>query len=188
MAMYGSKAAVGDTAADEAFVASLALLRAPAKGTIRLLDRGDYYSAHGPDALYLATEVFNTRTVLKTQLNLPYLTLTPTIAQSFLRDALTVKQLRVEIYATPSGTPNKWFLDKVASPGNLQQLEQLLFANHNLLASPVILALFLSVKDGVKNVGVCFADTSAMRMGVSEFVDNDLFSNTEVRYNPSHAS
>lgn len=49
-----------------------------------------------------------------------------------------------------------------------------------MLAAPVILALKLSVKDNVKTVGVAFADTSRQDMGVSEFVDNDLFSNTEV--------
>ena len=37
---------------------------------------------------------------------------------------------------------------------------------------------------GVKNklVGVAFADTSARMIGVSEFVDNDLFSNIEASF------
>lgn len=51
-----------------------------------------------------------------------------------------------------------------------------------MLAAPVILALKLVVGEGgVKTVGFAFADTSLQEMGVSEFVDNDLFSNTEVR-------
>ena len=43
----------------------------------------------------------------------------------------------------------------------------------------------VQVKDGVKTVGVAYADTSAREMGVAEFVDNDLFSNTEVRFGGS---
>lgn len=65
--------------------------------------------------------------------------------------------------------------------GNLGSVEELLFAHTDMLAAPVILALKLVVKDNVKTVGVAFADTSLREMGVSEFVDNDLFSNTEVR-------
>lgn len=36
-------------------------------------------------------------------------------------------------------------------------------------------------KDKSKAVGVAFADTSERTLGVADFVDNDLFSNTEVR-------
>jgi DNA mismatch repair protein MSH2 len=39
-----------------------------------------------------------------------------------------------------------------------------------------------------KNVGVAFADTSTRQLGISDFVDNDLFSNTEVcnaNFNPA---
>ena len=33
-----------------------------------------------------------------------------------------------------------------------------------------------------KIVGVAFADTSVRELGVSDFVDNELFSNTEVKF------
>jgi DNA mismatch repair protein MSH2 len=35
-------------------------------------------------------------------------------------------------------------------------------------------------KAKTKSVGIAFADTSKRQLGVSDFVDNDLFSNTEV--------
>lgn len=35
-------------------------------------------------------------------------------------------------------------------------------------------------KAKLKTVGVAFADTSVRQLGVADFVDNDLFSNTEV--------
>lgn len=55
-----------------------------------------------------------------------------------------------------------------------------MFANTDVLAAPVIMSVLVKVKEGVKNVGVAFGDTSERMMGVSEFVDNDLFSNLEV--------
>lgn len=110
--------------------------------------------------------------------------LSQAVAQAFLRDALTTKQLRVEIWEPEGGGvgrgATKWALAKSASPGNLTAVENLLFTNTDLLAAPVIVALKLQVKDNVKTVGIAFADTSMQEMGVSEYVDNELFANTEV--------
>jgi DNA mismatch repair protein MSH2 len=44
----------------------------------------------------------------------------------------------------------------------------------------MILAIKVSAKAGeARNVGVCFADASVRELGVSEFLDNDLYSNFE---------
>lgn len=67
-----------------------------------------------------------------------------------------------------------------ASPGNLQQVEDLLFSSSDMLASPIVLALCLVNVDGVRTVGAAFADASSRTLGVAEFADNDLFSNVEV--------
>ena len=177
-------------------------------GTVRLFDRGvrlstyttilcsslhapvqDFFSAYGEDAFFVATHHYKTQSVIKylgratsTSKGLPYCSLSPAVAQGFLRDALTTKQLRIEIYESDGGKATyKWKLGKSASPGNLADVEELLFAHTDMLAAPVILALKVAVKDGVKTVGIAYADTSMRDMGVSEFVDNELFSNTEVR-------
>ena len=89
-------------------------------GTIRLFDRGDYYSAHGPDALYIAAHVYHTNTVLKYlghagRGGLPSVTLSTNSAKTFLRDALTARQLKVEIYVPEAGQgkrATKFKLDK----------------------------------------------------------------------------
>jgi hypothetical protein len=172
-------------------------LQTPA-GTVRLFDRSDFYCAYGSDALYVATHHFNTQTVIKTlgtvnekhPNGLPAVTLSHAVAQTFLRDALTTKQLRIEIWEAENGAgggkgTTKWKLGKSASPGNLSAVEDLLFTYTDLLSAPMILALKLHVKDNIKTVGVAFADTSLQEMGVSEYVDTDLFSNTEVRCVPS---
>ncbi|KAM0786928.1 hypothetical protein ACM66B_002350 [Microbotryomycetes sp. NB124-2] len=184
---YGESKNAGD-AADESFCTIVRKLEPTPPGTVRLFDRGDFFSAFGPDAYFVATHHFKTQTVIKKlgkitsqhPDGLPAVTLSKAVAQSFLRDALTTKQLRIEIFEqSGSKSSGKWTLGKSASPGNLGSVEELLFAHSDMLAAPVILSLKLQVKDNVKTVGVAFADTSMQRIGVAEFVDNDLFSNTE---------
>jgi DNA mismatch repair protein MSH2 len=63
--------------------------------------------------------------------------------------------------------------------GNLQDVEDLL-GNMDLTASPVVLAVKLQVKGDQKVIGVAFADASVREIGVSEFIDNDVYSNFEV--------
>lgn len=65
-----------------------------------------------------------------------------------------------------------------ASPGNLQDIEDEL--GGQLDTAPIILAIKVSAKASeARNVGVCFADASVRELGVSEFLDNDLYSNFE---------
>lgn len=103
-------------AADPGFVAFFSRLpkKSPADdGLVRLFDRNDFYSVHGPDALYVATHVFRTNSVLKylgaggKTAGLPSVILSSTLGHAFLREALTVKQLRVEIWVPAPGQGRK---------------------------------------------------------------------------------
>jgi hypothetical protein len=75
-----------------------------------------------------------------------------------------------------------------ASPGNLQAVEDLLFVNTDMTSAPIVMAIKIAstsapqgaAKAKTKAIGVAFADTSLRELGVSDFPDNDLFSNTEV--------
>jgi DNA mismatch repair protein MSH2 len=172
-------------------------------GTVRLFFRQEFYSVYGQDALYVANHVFRTNSVLKylglggKAAGLPTVTLKISVAQSFLRDALTAKQLRVEIWVPEPGQGKKaakFKLDKEASPGNLQTVEDLLFGDSDILSAPVVMAIKvanspsgLSSKAKSKAVGIAFADASVRELGVADFVDNDLFSNTEVHDLASNA-
>jgi DNA mismatch repair protein MSH2 len=66
--------------------------------------------------------------------------------------------------------------------GNLQDVEDLL-GNMDLTTSPVVLAVKLQIKGDQKIIGVAFADASIREIGVSEFIDNDVYSNFEVLTN-----
>jgi DNA mismatch repair protein MSH2 len=71
-----------------------------------------------------------------------------------------------------------WVIGKQASPGNLQDVEEELGGQMEM--APIILAIKVSAKASeTRTVGVCFADASVRELGVSEFPDNDLYSNFE---------
>jgi DNA mismatch repair protein MSH2 len=100
-----------------------------------------------------------------------------TVFRNLLRDALFRLGKRVEIWES-TGSKGQWKCTKQASPGNLQDVEDEL--GGNIEAAPIILAVKVSAKASeARNVGVCFADASVRELGVSEFLDNDLYSNFE---------
>ncbi|PNS20577.1 DNA mismatch repair protein msh-2 [Sphaceloma murrayae] len=146
---------------------------------IRIFNRSDYYTAHGNDAAFIARTVYKTTSVLRQlgrEPGLASVTLSITVFRNFLREALFRLGKRVEIYETAGR--NNWKVAKTASPGNLQDIEDELGGAVD--SAPIILAVKVSAKASeARNVGVCFADASVRELGVSEFVDNDIYSNFE---------
>ena len=95
-------------------------------GTVRLFDRGEYYTCHGDDAKFIAQDIYRTDSVIKLlgaksdnrskdSEGLPSVTLNPAIARNFLREALTQKQLGVEIWIVDKRSPSGWKLGKRVS-------------------------------------------------------------------------
>lgn len=144
----------------------------------------------------VADHVYHTKTVLKylgTQkhdkngepLGLPSTTMSKAVAIPFLRDCVTIRQMRVEVYEIPSSSSSsssRWQLSKSGSPGNLSGIEDLLFGGETeILEAPILMSLTFKVSpDGIKNVGICYCDSIERKLGVLEYVDNDIWSNTEV--------
>ncbi|KAJ3316451.1 MutS-like protein, partial [Blyttiomyces sp. JEL0837] len=157
--------------------------------TVRLFERagGDYYTAHGDDALFVAETVFKTSSVIKywggdaKSGGIPYCSISKLNAIALMRDLLLVKQKRVEIWENEGRKNQSFKCVKKASPGNLHNLEELIFANSNQVSSaPVILAVKPGTKNEQKVVGIAYTDATTMhRIGVSEFLDNDTFTNFE---------
>ncbi len=50
-----------------------------------------------------------------------------------------------------------------------------------MIVSPMIIAFKIKQQDGVLHVGAAFADAANREIGVAEYPENELFSNTEVR-------
>lgn len=61
-----------------------------------------------------------------------------------------------------------------------------MFSNIDNLSSPLVMAIKLVLANGgtTRIVGVAFADASSRKLGVSEFLDDEMFSNLEVRVIP----
>lgn len=154
-------------------------LTAKPDDTVRIFDRGDFYTAHGDDAVFIARTVYRTTSVLRQlgrEPGLESVTLSVTVFRNFLREALFRLGKRVEIWES-TGRSN-WKITKQASPGNLQDVEEDL--GGQLDSAPIILAIKITAKASeARHVGVCFADASVRELGVSEFLDNDLYSNFE---------
>ncbi|KAL8915478.1 MAG: hypothetical protein Q9171_000042 [Xanthocarpia ochracea] len=162
------------------FIRFFRALPAKDEETVRIFDRGDWYTAHGDDAAFIARTVYKTTSVLrqlgKADTGLPSVTMTITVFRNFLRDTLFRLGKRVEIWE--SSGRMQWKVTKQASPGNLQDVEDDLGGHVD--SAPIILAVKISAKASeARNVGVCFADASIRELGVSEFLDNDLYSNFE---------
>lgn len=58
-------------------------------------------------------------------------------------------------------------------------MEDLLFSQADMTASPIVLAVKVQAGGDNRTVGVCFADATMRELGISEFIDNDLYSNFE---------
>lgn len=116
---------------------------------------------------------------------LPSVTISMALTKAFLREALTTKQMRVEIYEPLEGQGGRkintaWKISKEASPGNIGQLEDLLFDKDDLVSNAVSMAIRVTMKDGVRTVGCAFVDVQEKTVGVSQFDETENFSNTEV--------
>lgn len=93
--------------------------------------------------------------------------------ENFAREVLLVKHYCIEIY---TGSKSDWSIQYQASPGNLTQVEDLIFGSTDITSQVGILAF----KIGTENqVGCSYIDTYARKFLVAQFADNDAFSNLE---------
>lgn len=69
-----------------------------------------------------------------------YISLSKGNFEILLRELLLVKNYRVEVYSTRSGT-NDWAVEYKGSPGNLIQFENLLYNNTEMVVSSSLIAV-----------------------------------------------
>jgi DNA mismatch repair protein MSH2 len=148
---------------------------------IRFFERpNDNYSVHGKDAEFVAEHLFKTSKVLKYfgSKTTPSCSISKPTALVFLRELLTIMGYRVEIWEM---VDRQFVLSKQASPGNLLEVEDLLFENSDGAGSlPIVAAVNIETRGDQTVVGVAFTDASSgMDIIVSEFIDNETFSNLE---------
>lgn len=164
-----------------------------------------YYTIFDEDAVLAAETVYSTHSVLKSspliahpknldrKVSIQYLPLSEQTFSSLLQNLILDRNYKVEIYEIANDKNSDWKLLKSASPGHLIEIEDLLFANSSndndaadsnssleLASSSIIAAIKMvsSTKEG-KKVGIAFYDPNSKFLGLSEYPDTDLFSNTE---------
>ncbi|EPY52880.1 MutS protein 2 [Schizosaccharomyces cryophilus OY26] len=157
--------------------------------TLRVFDRGETYVAIGEDASFVAQNAYHTTSVLKyhNQSNLSFCTMFPSLFIKFAEEVLSNYAKRVEIWGSNKSKTGFDLLNQ-ASPGNMQMIEDLLMnsdttkdptVNVDNSAGSILLAVTTRVKQDQRIVGVTFIDPFTRKIGVSEFVDSDSYTNFE---------
>ncbi|XP_022245437.1 DNA mismatch repair protein Msh2-like [Limulus polyphemus] len=153
--------------------------------TFRFFDRNDFYTLHGSDAVFVAKEFFKSMSVVKYYCSgsrkLETVSLSKLNFESFVRDLLLFHHYRVELYKSQTGSRNNssWVLDSKASPGNLTEMEGLLFGNMELVEARGVISIKLSTETKLIVVGIAFGDTILRKLIITDFSDNDHFSNLQ---------
>ncbi|CAG5124986.1 unnamed protein product [Candidula unifasciata] len=172
-----------DSAQENAFVSFFTSLPEKLATTLRVFDRTDYYTVHGEDALFVAREVFRTTGVVKFiggSCKLESVNMSKMNFEALARDLLLVRQYRIEVYSSKTGSKSHdWYLSAKASPGNLSQFEDILFSNTEVSSSGGAIGIKVAQDDGQLVVGIGYVDPILHTFTVSQFADNDQFSNLE---------
>ncbi|GFH06638.1 DNA mismatch repair protein, partial [Haematococcus lacustris] len=130
-----------------------------------------FYSVHGEDALFVARQFYKTTAVVKHlggsgDAGLSSVTLNRNLFEQVLRELLL------------EGTD--YAVELAASPGRLAAFEEELFRGGiDMADTPVVVAVVLAMKEGVREVGLAYADVVARRLGVAQFVDDELLCSLE---------
>ncbi|OWB81117.1 hypothetical protein B5S32_g5474 [[Candida] boidinii] len=156
-------------------------LRLPVKShkTLRIADRGDYYTVLDDDAEFVADSIYKTSSVIKTTSSqgksIKYITLSPAVFANLIKLSVLNLGYKIEIY------DKNWINPKFASPGNLNEIEE--FLNSNDLNSINLISSLKLINNNSNNdnrkIGLSFYDQNTKKIGLCEFNDNELFSNLE---------
>ncbi|EGW35816.1 uncharacterized protein SPAPADRAFT_48774 [Spathaspora passalidarum NRRL Y-27907] len=149
---------------------------------IRFIDHNkDYFTALDEDADLIADNIYKTQSVIKynQQNKNRYVTISHQVfTNNVLKFCLIDKHLKVEIYN------NKTFkLITAATAGNLQAISEEYEVNLEGMfqdcSNPITAAVKFQSGATGKKVGVCLIDVSNSSILLSEFDDNELYSNLE---------
>ncbi|XP_010265279.1 PREDICTED: DNA mismatch repair protein MSH2 [Nelumbo nucifera] len=148
---------------------------------IRFFDRRDYYTVHGENATFIAKTYYHTTTALR-QLGsgsdgISSVSVSKNMFETIARDLLLERtDHTLELY---EGSGSNWRLTKSGTPGNLGSFEDVLFANNEMLETPVIVALCLNFRESECTVGLGYVDLTKRVLGLAEFIDDSQFTNVE---------
>lgn len=145
--------------------------------TVRLFDRKDFFTIHGPDALFIANDILKTQTVIKYIDSIPSIALSMNKLEMILKELLLIRHYRVEIYKQEKSSRSaSWSLDVKASPGNLGSLEDTLYSVNDNSSGLISVKIF---GNDVPIIGVAYINTLERIINVIQFEDDQYLSTFE---------
>ena len=155
---------------------------------IRFFQKGtESYEVLGDNAAFICDLVYRTDSSLK---KIPvgnggcdWLTLTTGQLSIALRELVLEGTYYFEFYSQEAGTG--WKCTLKASPGNLEPLEHLLYANNeevngtSSFGNQAVIGAVLMKHSGEGSILVSLVYVSELSIGICEFADNDLLMHTE---------
>lgn len=163
-----------DNSEQNGFYQKFATLEEKPFETLRIADKGDYYTVLGDDAFLVAENIYKTRSVIKENNDIPYVTISQQVFAMLIKNFVIDQGYKIELY------DKTWNLLKNISPGNLQDIEDLVsYSAEDLTSNHVMGAIKVVDKADGKYIGLSYVDNNSKVIGYTEFIDNDLFSNLE---------
>lgn len=160
-----------DSADQNGFFRRFASLAEKPHQTIRVVDKGDYYTVVGKeDSNLVADRIYRTKGVIKESNRTPYVTLSTLNFDSLIEEFVINNGYKIELY------DKFWKLLNNISPGNLQGFDENL--NSSSRVSVIAALKFVDKSDG-KYFGLSYINIDDKQIGYCEFIDNDLYSNLE---------
>ena len=145
---------------------------------IRIFDRGEFYSLHYENAIFIATDFLKSPEAIKYlgKERIPGVAISKLNFEALMRDLLLVKQYRVELHAK-SGSG--WKKIAKGSPGNLSQFEDILFRDHDLCQSSGVLSVDISSSGGTYSIAMVNIDIIMKQLVFCDLTDTEQFSSLE---------
>lgn len=148
---------------------------------VQFFDRKDYYTCHGENAFFIAKTYYRTTTALRQLGNGPdslsSVSVSRSMFETIIRDLLLTRiDHTVELY---EGSGSNWRLAKTGTPGQLGSFEDILFASNDMQDAPVVMAVQTTVRENERLVGMAFVNLTKRSMGLTEFLDDDQYTNVE---------
>jgi len=156
---------------------------------VRIFERNDFYYLFGKDGELAAKFTYGSVTALKTmgkKTPVSFCVMNRGNFEGLLRHILLVKHFKVEIFkfvAAKGGNAATYQLEVRASPGNIASIEHILYGEGEMTCKDtnflVGIKLNPSLVGGQASLGLAAVDTSLNMVKISDFLDNEHFTNLE---------
>ena len=109
--------------------------------------------------------------------SLSSISISKSMFESVIRDLLLTRTDHIiELY---EGGGSNWQVTKTGTPGQLGSFEDILFASNDMHDAPATIAVQVSIRDRERLVGLAFVNLTKRSMGLTEFLDDDHYTNLE---------